>query len=77
MTEAAGDFPQEPIKPTGWYFEPPDEPQETLRDKLAGMAMSGVLSDPDYRVNSSEERDRLAVFCYQMADAMMKARGEG
>ena len=81
-TQPTGDFPQETSKLTQWYFEPPPEPQETLRDKFAGQALTGCLaySHVNPMTGNWQENctfDRLAAACYALANAMMKARGEG
>jgi hypothetical protein len=67
--------PTEPQQPTAWYFEPPI-PQMTLRDWFAGQALAGFAADPNVATRSTENRHNLAIACYQLADAMMKARGE-
>ncbi len=69
-------------EPPSWYLEPPTETQETLRDKFAGRALTGCLaySHVNPCTGNWQENctfDRLAAACYALADAMMKARGEG
>ena len=46
----------------------------TLRDYFAAKAMSAYMGRPNLPVSVSDEE--LATACYQMADAMMKARQE-
>lgn len=45
-----------------------------LRDYFAAKAMSAYMGRPNLPVSVSDEE--LATACYQMADAMMKARQE-
>ena len=47
---------------------------ETLRDKLAGMAMQAYLSDPDFRWGSEDAMRYAAEHAYGAADAMLKER---
>jgi hypothetical protein len=42
----------------------------TLRDWFAGQAMQGFIACPD----TQGEPEGIATWCYQMADAMLKAR---
>lgn len=62
-------------QPTSWYFDA-DAQSISLRDWFAGHSLSGVLADPECITRNENDRERVARFCYQMADAMMKARGE-
>jgi len=55
----------------------------TLRDWLAGQALSGLVSNPELMVAVKElasttvaETDVSARVCYEYADAMLKARRE-
>ena len=45
-----------------------------LRDYFAGKAMSAYIGRPNLPVSVSD--DELATACYEMADAMLKARGK-
>jgi len=47
-----------------------------LRDWFAGMALIGHLSNPETMNHPSYTRDGLVTECYQMADAMLEARGK-
>jgi hypothetical protein len=52
-----------------------------LRDYFAAKAMQGLISCPDWREEAGEDLDMdaskyTAITAYEMADAMMKARGE-
>lgn len=47
----------------------------TLRDYFAAKAMQGSLADPS--VNPTDHKDEFARWCYEVADAMIAARGEG
>lgn len=78
-TQPTGDFdyPTEIPRPTRWYFEPPAEPQETLRDKLAIGAFTGVMQELLSLEVYSTTDDELAKRCYAIADAFLRARGEG
>lgn len=42
----------------------------TLRDWFAGMALSGMMSDPEFRGSAR----MMAGWCFEYADAMLKAR---
>ena len=48
------------------------EPGLTLRDWFAGQVLQGLVSDGKRYEDSSVED--VAVHCYEMADAMLKAR---
>jgi hypothetical protein len=61
-------------KPTGWYFDAPVEPQETLRDKLAIGAFTGVMQELLSLEVYSTTDDELAKRCYAIADAFMRVR---
>ena len=45
----------------------------TLRDYFAAKAMQGYVSDPDWRSDMGPSDTAFAA--YQLADAMLKARG--
>ena len=47
------------------------EPGMTLRDYFAGQALNGVLAGAE-NIRPVE----MSEFCYKMADAMLKARGD-
>ena len=49
------------------------KPGMTLRDWFAGQALVGLLSGP--AEEGAPTPDRKAVVAYQIADAMLKARG--
>jgi len=60
-------------------------PGMTLRDYFAAAALTGLLAEPDHRSCSSgadvetwraDVRAGDAVWCYQMADAMLAAQKE-
>ena len=44
----------------------------TLRDYFAAKAMLAILSNPEF----TEEDSKLATYAYNVADAMLKQRGE-
>ena len=44
----------------------------TLRDYFAAKAMQAILSNPEFQ----EEDSQLAMYAYNVADAMIQARGE-
>lgn len=46
----------------------------TLRDYFASKSMQGFLGRPNLPVSVSD--DELAAACYEMADAMLKARNK-
>jgi len=56
----------------------------TLRDWFAGLALNGMLSNETYRFAAGEAAEQhnlsidqfISANCYQIADAMMKAREE-
>jgi hypothetical protein len=48
----------------------------SLRDWFAGLAMQGELASQDSE-SIIERLELLASYAYEVADAMMKARGEG
>jgi len=52
------------ISPTGEIRE-----VMTLRDHFAGLAMQGMLANPDYSGNTATE---ISKFAYVQADAMLK-----
>ena len=60
-------FPNEGFN--GW-----GEPHQgmTLRDYFAAKAMQAILSNPEFQ----EEDSQLAMYAYNVADAMLKQRGE-
>lgn len=74
----------EPTQPTGdtpyasWYFgqgmEPPVS-QMTLRDWIAGQALNYILHE-SYELEPRFDYHEIAAECYQIADAMIKVRGE-
>jgi hypothetical protein len=43
----------------------------TLRDQFAMAALTGLCANPDYKAN----KDKFAVTAYELADAMLAARG--
>ena len=45
----------------------------TLRDWFAGQALAGTMAYPNSGTYTVEEN---AVFCYKVADAMLKARSD-
>lgn len=49
----------------------------SLRDMFAAEALSGHLSNPSTTENPAFELDGLASACYQVADAMLRARKGG
>ena len=44
----------------------------TVRDYFAAKAMQAILSNPDF----GEEDSKLAEYAYNVADTMLKARGQ-
>ena len=87
MTEELENIPAFPCAAFGPSDDLIHQTGMTIRDWFAGMALQGIMSDPDF--NSDFEypnpefgkpniivRDTMAERCYRMADAMMKARGE-
>lgn len=48
----------------------------SLRDYFAAKALTGLMSDPVMRPDSTSEFENMAMRLYQVADAMLKARGE-
>lgn len=50
-------------------------PGMTLRDYFAAKAMQGSLADPN--VDPTDHKDDFARWCYEVADAMIAARGVG
>lgn len=52
-----------------------NQPGMTLRDYFAAKAMQGSLADPN--VDPTDHKDDFARWCYEVADAMIAARGEG
>jgi hypothetical protein len=50
-----------------------------LRDYFAAKAMQGILTDENFHYaawdNSPDWTENVAMYAYEMADAMMKARG--
>ena len=65
-------IPAGPEPRTNDYFD-----GMTLRDYLAGQALSGELASQRDEVIYTTKNDQkgLADWCYQMADAMLKAKG--
>jgi hypothetical protein len=64
------------MKNAGYAFpttKPYDEAGMTLRDYFAAKALQGCLADASVQTFDNNE---LAKFCYEMADAMLKVRGE-
>lgn len=51
---------------------PPTVPVETLRDRFAMAALTGLCADP----NSGHDEEKAATWCYDIADAMLAARGK-
>jgi hypothetical protein len=51
-----------------------------LRDYFAAKAMQGILTDENFHYaawdNSPDWTENVAMYAYEMADAMMKARGK-
>lgn len=47
----------------------------SMRDHFAGLAMQGILSDPDAGL-LDDDLNRYAGIAYRVADAMLRARGE-
>lgn len=50
----------------------------TLRDWFAGQALAGLLGNADYKLHAEDGEDipkLIAAQVYEMADAMLKARG--
>ena len=64
-----------PPRPPGDTHSPArrSPPDLTLRDQFAMAALIGNMANPNIRFQSFDE---MATESYQMADAMMKARGE-
>ena len=52
-----------------------------LRDYFATKAMQGILTDENFHYaawdNSPDWTENVAMYAYEMADAMIKARGQG
>ena len=52
-----------------------------LRDYFAAKAMQGILTDENFHYaawdNSPDWTENVAMYAYEMADAMIKARGQG
>ena len=48
--------------------------QAQQRDYFAGQALAGVSADSTAPMGCDKDRERIAVWCYQIADAMLKAR---
>lgn len=46
----------------------------TLRDYFAAKALNGVCGNQNFLINLNAVPDRVAVACYEMADAMLKER---
>ena len=63
----------EPAFPTGTGVTPYKSGM-TLRDYFAAKAMQGSIAGTPHNVDI--EPTELATWCYIMADAMLKARGE-
>jgi hypothetical protein len=73
-------FPHTPNKDGPWRqtetgMEPICFSGMSLRDYFAGMALQGRLSQKQI-TSPNNGYDRLASDCYELADAMLKARGE-
>lgn len=47
---------------------------DNLRDYFAGQAVAGLLADPKVLLKTQEHYSVAATICYNMADAMIKAR---
>ena len=62
-----------PIDAGGPAFSPAWKQGVTIRDWVAGQALSGLLADPTTDIPGMTHR-RTAVECYRWADAMMAAR---
>lgn len=48
----------------------------SLRDWFAGMALSGLMSDPGLRPTDVSEYTHMAMRLYQVADAMLAERNK-
>ncbi|WP_156455167.1 hypothetical protein [Janthinobacterium sp. B9-8] len=57
------------------FLTPPDQEVATLRDQFALQAISTALSSSDRRF-FCQNQDKEAVWAYEIADAMLKARTE-
>jgi len=68
MTDKTGG----PAFPRSGDFNP--QTGMTLRDYFAAKTMSSYLARPNLPINVSDEE--LAFACYDMADAMLKARAK-
>lgn len=64
--------PAFPTPATEWHGN--DEGM-TLRDHFAGLAMQGILSDPDAGL-LDDDLKRYAGVAYRAADALLRARSE-
>lgn len=56
--------------------ENPNNPEPTLRDIFAGMAMMAILANTNHDCPAYEEMPEAARDYYKMADAMLKVRDE-
>lgn len=66
-----------PAFPVSVPLLPPPQPELSLRDHFAGLAMQGELAsqgDDDGSSYVIGDEDDLARWCYRMADAMLRAR---
>ncbi|MDR6393485.1 hypothetical protein [Paraburkholderia phenoliruptrix] len=48
----------------------------TLRDYIASKALVGWMSSLEPHRNPADNADEMASSCYEIADAMLRARGE-
>ena len=48
----------------------------TLRDYFAAKALNGVCSNQTFLINLNAEPNKVAIACYEIADAMLKARND-
>ena len=55
---------------------PPTVPVETLRDRFAMAALTGLCADPSSGHDDRSTVEQTATWCYDIADAMLAARGK-
>ena len=67
-------FPQVNLKDYQGLLIPDLQKGMTLRDYFAAKALIGIMADP--ADTQPYTNDELANWCYQVADAMLKAREE-
>lgn len=76
INDGGAAFPQVDLKDSYGMLVPDRQPGMTLRDWFAGKALMGMMASRNPATPRFQPEDD-AAYVYAVADAMLKARGQG